>query len=370
MHEQFLLAALKQAKLGQGSCAPNPSVGAVAVQNGNIIAQDWHRGAGSPHAEQLLLAQLTPKTPGVSLYITLEPCNHWGKTPPCVNAIINHGIEEVYFSYLDPNPLVAKNNSTALLQEHGIKVTHLPLPEIDEFYKSYAHWTLTHRPRVTVKIAQSLDGKIGRLSHDRVMLSNSLCDEFTHQMRAASDVILTSSRTVALDNPRLNVRLNHQIQGKPVAIIDRDLKLNPESLVFSNASHCHVYYDEHCLSRDIDRTKMDSAHNYQGSSDSLYPNTTYHAMPLKSGKMDLNSILNHLGALGFHDVWVEAGGAIFSALHQEGLVHRTYLYLVPIFLGTEAVSAYQFSELFDREHKVSWHEMGDNMIACIDWQEV
>ncbi|MBL7481141.1 bifunctional diaminohydroxyphosphoribosylaminopyrimidine deaminase/5-amino-6-(5-phosphoribosylamino)uracil reductase RibD [Legionella bononiensis] len=370
MHEQFLLAALNQAKLGQGICAPNPSVGAVAVQNGNIIAQDWHRGAGSPHAEQLLLAQFTPKTPGVSLYITLEPCNHWGRTPPCVNAIINHGIEEVYFSYLDPNPLVAQNNSTALLQEHGIKVTHLPLPEIDEFYKSYTHWIVTHRPRVTVKMAQSLDGKIGRLSNERVILSNSLCAEFTHKMRAASDVILTSARTVERDNPRMNVRLNQQEQAKPVAIIDRDLSLSDESLVFSTASHCYIYHDEHRLLPDTERIKADPGQIRSNSSLSLYPNSTYHAMPLKSGRMDLNSIINHLGELGFHDVWVEAGGAIFSALHQEGLVHRTYLYIVPIFLGTEAVSAYQYRELFDREHKVSWHEMGDNMIACIDWQEV
>nr|WP_238144633.1 hypothetical protein [Legionella pneumophila] len=81
MHEQFLLAALEQAKLGRGFCAPNPSVGAVAVQNGNIIAQAWHRGAGTPHAEQLLLSQIPPQTPGVKLYVTLEPCNHWGKTP-------------------------------------------------------------------------------------------------------------------------------------------------------------------------------------------------------------------------------------------------------------------------------------------------
>lgn len=108
MHEQFLLAALEQAKLGRGFCAPNPSVGAVAVQNGNIIAQAWHRGAGTPHAEQLLLSQIPPQTPGVTLYVTLEPCNHWGKTPPCVDAIINHGIEEVVFPILIQTPLLPK----------------------------------------------------------------------------------------------------------------------------------------------------------------------------------------------------------------------------------------------------------------------
>ena len=133
MHEKFLLAALEQAELGQGLCAPNPSVGAVAVQNGNIIAQAWHKGSGTPHAEQLLLAQIAPKTPGVSLYITLEPCTHWGKTPPCVDAIIEHGIEQVFFAYLDPNPLVAQNNSAKKLEAQGIQATHIPLPVIDAF---------------------------------------------------------------------------------------------------------------------------------------------------------------------------------------------------------------------------------------------
>ena len=195
MHEKFLLAHLNKPSLDKDLCAPNPSVGAVAVQNGNIIAQAYHQGAGTPHAEQLLLAQIPPKTPGISLYITLEPCNHWGKTPPCVDAIIEYGIEEVYFSYLDPNPLVHE----IILQINYVprdKGNSFPLDEINEFYQSYTHWTLTKKPRVTVKIAQTLDGKIGHAAGDRLILSNSLCAQFTHQMRAATDVILTTARTI------------------------------------------------------------------------------------------------------------------------------------------------------------------------------
>lgn len=349
MHEKFLFAALEQANLGRGFCAPNPSVGAVAVQNDNIIAQAFHQGAGTPHAEQLLLAQITPKMPGISLYITLEPCNHWGKTPPCVDAIIDYGVEEVFFSYLDPNPVVVQNNSSAQLREHGIKVTHIPLEAINEFYKSYAYWTVTHKPRVTVKIAQTLDGKIGKSEGKRLILSNSLCAQFTHKMRAATDVILTTARTIQLDNPKMNVRLNNTEQAKPVAIIDRHLSLNKEAIIFSTASHCHIYHHE--------------------MKDVSYSNSSFHSMPVKNGTMDLSAIIKHLGALGYHDVWVEAGGALFSALHSEGLVQRTYLYIVPISLGEKAISAYQQSGLFEREHTVSWQIMGDNMIACLDWQE-
>lgn len=350
MHEQFLLAALEQAKLGRGLCAPNPSVGAVAVQNGTIIAQAWHRGAGTLHAEQLLLAQIPPKTPGVSVYITLEPCNHWGKTPPCVDALIRHGIEDVIFSFLDPNPIVAQNNSTALLREHGIRVTHLPLTVIDEFYQSYAYWTLTRKPRVTVKMAQTLDGKIGLREGERLILSNALCAEFTHKMRAMSDVLLTTAKTVHCDNPRMNVRLHDKVQAKPVAIIDSHLDLNNEALIFSTASHCHIY---HCEQPQAE----------------LYPNSSYHTVPATNGMMDLNAIISHLGETGYHDVWVEAGGALFNALHRERLVHKTYLYLVPNSLGPDALCAYQNKGIFDRRHTVSWHTMDDNMVLCLNWEE-
>ncbi len=349
MHEKFLLAALEQAKLGRGLCAPNPSVGAVAVQNGRIIAQSYHKGAGTPHAEQLLLAQIPPQIPGVSLYITLEPCNHWGKTPPCVDAIIEYGVEEVIFSYLDPNPIVAQNDSSAKLREKGIKVTHLPLEPINTFYKSYDYWTKTHKPRVTVKLAQSLDGRIGQAEGERLILSNSLCAQFTHEQRAMNDVILTTARTIQLDNPKLNVRINGVEQAKPVAIIDAHLNLNAEATIFSSARHCHIYHHD--------------------NKDVSYPNSSFYSMPLNKGTMDLSAIISHLGELGYHDVWVEAGGALFNSLHQEGLVHRTYLYIVPISLGEKAVSAYQKQGVFDRAHTISWNAMGDNMIVCLDWQE-
>lgn len=351
MHEQFLLAALEQAKQGRGQCAPNPSVGAVAVRNGQIIAQSWHRGSGTPHAESLLLAQIPPKTPGISLYVTLEPCNHWGRTPPCVDAIINHGVEQVFFSYLDPNPIVAQNNTSAKLCNHGVSVTHIPLPDITDFYDSYSYWTKTKKPKITVKMAQSIDGKIAGSNGERCYLSNTLCEQFTHQMRAASDVILTSARTIQQDNPRMNVRLGGKEQSKPVAIIDSQLSLNKDALIFSTASHCHIYHSEDVIPK------------------SPYPNSSYHAIPIHNEKMDLEEVIKHLGMLGFHDVWVEAGGAIFTSLHQERKVHRTYLYLVPKTLGPNALSAYHHKQVFERPYTVSWQVMGENMITCLDWQE-
>ena len=349
MHEKFLLAALELAQKGQGFCAPNPCVGALAVRNGVIIAQAWHHGAGTPHAEQLVLTQFASQTSGVTLYITLEPCNHWGRTPPCVDAIIKHGIEEVIFSYLDPNPIVVKNNSTNKLRAQGIRVSHVPIAAITDFYLSYSQWTITHKPRVTVKMAQSLDGKIAGPHGARMHLSNSLCHDMTHHMRAASDVILTTARTIVQDNPKINVRLNNTEQSKPVAIIDSHLIIKNEAAIFSSAKHCLIYH-------------LNESHS------KAYPNSTFFTMPNKNGKMDLSAVITHLGVLGYHDVWVEAGGALFTALHLEGLVDRTYLYIVPQNLGQNALSAWQHPGIFERQHTVSWRVMEDNVIACLDWQ--
>jgi diaminohydroxyphosphoribosylaminopyrimidine deaminase/5-amino-6-(5-phosphoribosylamino)uracil reductase len=351
MHEQFLLAALEQARLGLGHCAPNPSVGAVAVQNGKIIAQAFHKGAGTPHAEQLLLAHLPPQMLGVSVYITLEPCNHWGKTPPCVDALIAYGVEQVFFAYYDPNPVVARNNSTQQLRQHGIEVTYFPLPEIDLFYNNYTLWVHTGMPFVTAKIAQTLDGKIGMAQGKRLILSNELCAQFTHEMRLVNDVILTTAKTIHADNPKLNVRLNGVTQAKPVAIIDTHLTLKETSLIFSTAACCHIYYSD------------------QLNPTNLIPNCSYYAMPMKNGLMDLNAVMRHLGGLGYHSVWVEAGGALFSSLHQERLVDRTFIYLVPTCLGEFAISAYQGNDIFNLKYHVSWQAMGDNMIACLNWVE-
>src|SRR3990167_10223238 len=160
MHKQFMLTALEQACLGRGMCAPNPSVGAVLVKNNQIIAKASHSGFGKAHAEQEILSKIHHGLQDLILYVTLEPCNHWGNTPPCTDLIVAHAISLVVFGFYDPNPIVVHNNTTAILGKHGIKTMYFPLSEIDEFYKSYRHWVQNKRPWITAKIAQSLDGKI------------------------------------------------------------------------------------------------------------------------------------------------------------------------------------------------------------------
>lgn len=357
MHKHFMIAALNQAYLGRGLCAPNPSVGAVIVHNNKIISAAWHQGVGRAHAEYAAIQQLLTCLPdsaqraATTLYVTLEPCNHWGRTPPCVTAIINAGIRQVVYGFRDPNPLVAINNTPKLLFEQGIDVLHLPLPEIDAFYQSYGYWTQHKRPFVTAKIAHSLDGKIAGVNGTRWHLSNEQCGVFTHQQRLATDIILTSARTIINDNPSFNARLNGQITSKTIAIVDTKLTLPPDTALLSSAQHCHIYHDQ--------AHKVSTPH----------PNCSYHAIPTNHGGLDLQALLQHLGQLGKHDVWVEAGGRLFSALHQQRLVQKTYLYLVPIILGENALPAYWEPNFFVHPHTISWQPQTNNMIACLDWQE-
>jgi len=352
MHKHFMLAALQQAWLGRGLCAPNPAVGAVLVQDNQIIAADWHKGAGTAHAEQLVLRDLPARTDDLTLYVTLEPCNHWGKTPPCVSAIIDAGIKRVVFGFRDPNPLVAINDTPRLLAEQGIDVTHFPLPEVERFYQSYQHWTQHKTPWISAKIAQSLDGKIAAAGGKPVSLSNDLCASFTHTQRRHTDIILTTARTIIQDNPSLNARDAEGIHSKPLAILDQRLSLPEDARVLGTAQKIHVFHG------------ADQAVNKP------LPQCQYHAIPLVNGLLDLSAVVIELGQLGYHDVWVEAGGRLFSALHDAKLLQRTWLYLVPELLGSDAVPAWHGENYFKQQHTITWHAQADNMIACVDWQEV
>jgi diaminohydroxyphosphoribosylaminopyrimidine deaminase / 5-amino-6-(5-phosphoribosylamino)uracil reductase len=325
MHEQWLRVALEQAWLGRGVTAPNPAVGAVAVLNEISIAHASHAGVGHAHAEQVLFEALPDDCSDLTLYVTLEPCNHWGRTPPCTDGIIARKFKQVVYGYTDPNPQVQCNNTPAILREHGIEVLHYPLPEIDAFYESYAFWIRTARPWVTVKIAQSLDGKIAGKGGERVHLSNNVCSVFTHQARLHTDVILTTAKTIKQDDPCLNARVKGEVVTKPVAILDRAGCLELSAQVHQTAQKLHVYHD------------------------------------------DVHVVLDDLGRLGYHDVWVEAGANLFRTLHREGLVQRTHVYVTPHVLGDDAVSLYDAGGVFLSAKKTTWKTMGDNVHMILDW---
>lgn len=348
MHAKFLLLSLEQARLGRGISGPNPSVGALAVKDGEVIARAYHRGAGTAHAEQMIIDILPADKKGVTLYVTLEPCNHYGRTPPCVDAIIRYGFEKVVFAYKDPNPIVAQNDSPSILSQAGIQVIHCPLPEIDKFYSGYKYWLNTKQPLVIAKIAQTLDGKIGNDSPECLILSNKDCQTFTHQHRQNADIILTTARTIMADNPQLNVRLTKTSTPKPVAILDRCLQLHGKEQIFQTAHHCHIFYDA-TLPEPESRG-----------------NVTFYPTPVTDKQhLNLPVIFQTLGRLGFHEVWVEAGGKLFTSLHNENLVHKTYIYIVPMILGA-GTSAYG-QNVLKYSKSINWLPVGNNLIVELVW---
>ncbi len=351
-HQFYLRQALNQASLGRGQCAPNPSVGAIAVQDSQIIAQAYHHGAGTAHAEQLILIQLMQqaeqKFDQVTLYVTLEPCNHWGRTPPCVEAIIQSGIKKVVFAFKDPNPLVANHHSMDVLKAHGVDVIHESVPEIDVFYQSYFYWTKHQRPWVTVKMAQSLDGKIAAADGKTTMLSNQQCMTFTHVNRQITDAILTTANTIIQDNPQLNARTKNGILPKVVVILDRHCRVNVNARIFQTAKHCYVLHDSKCTPQIA------------------LPHVTHQAIAVDDEGLDLNAVMDWMGKAGFHDVWVEAGATLFQQLHQLGLVQRTYLYITPHVLGAKALSAYSKDAPWPAMN-LHWQVMDDNVVGCVDW---
>jgi diaminohydroxyphosphoribosylaminopyrimidine deaminase/5-amino-6-(5-phosphoribosylamino)uracil reductase len=347
-HDFFLKEALEEAKKAYGFTSPNPSVGAVAVKNNQIIARGYHQGPGEDHAEIMVLNQLPPNLSGVSLYVTLEPCGHWGRTPPCVDAIIAYGIEKVIYAYDDPNPVVKAHLGGDKLIQHQIELLHYPLSEIDAFYASYTYWQRYQKPYVTAKWAQSLDAKVA-LPGERIHLSNQYAFQFTHESRLKSDVLLTSAKTIEIDDPLFNVRLVSETFDKPLAIIDSHLRLTGKERVFSCKRPVIIY---HHLSMNA-QTPIEGVF-YQGITGKL-------------GQLNLDEIIHDLGKRGYHNVWVEAGPQLMNALHHQRLVNRTHIYISPKVIGVKGINAFE-EVLLIQNQSLQWHGMDDNIRLSVEWQ--
>lgn len=351
-HEAFLQLAYEEALKRRGYCAPHPCVGAVAVLDDQVLAKGFHYGPGHVHAEVEVLSALPKNLKNITLYVTLEPCNHWGKTPPCVNAIIEYGVSCVVFAYRDPHIHQKDNDTTDILTRHGIEVLHYPMPIIDEFYQSYHHWVTFRKPLVIAKWAQSFDGKVG-FSQKRVLLTNNDANQFTHQQRNIHDIIMTSSQTILCDNPKLNVRLPSTQNSKPVAVLDRQLKLTGDEEFFSYANHVHVFHQANA--------KPKYSHQH----------VSFHEVNLDEfGMLELHAVLELLGKIGYHDVWLEAGPRLMKAFHQQKLVKKTHVLLAPLILGNEALSAFPLDfDYFNAPFELYSQQLGNNMLSTFIWQD-
>lgn len=240
----YLMLALQQAKLSAGCCAPTPSVGAVVVKDNELLAVGHHQGPFTAHAERAALRQLSKdQSEGATLYVTLEPCCHHGRTPPCTDLIIKYRLARVVFAYCDPNPQVA-GQGVQQLRNAGIKCKQFALKEIDDFYQGYHYWWQHKKPFITAQIALSLDNKSASANAVPAVITEGQVNQFAHLQRQQSDCLLMTINTILADNPRLNTRLSDTVTAKPVAIIDRNLQLPLTANLIQSAGRLFLFYDK------------------------------------------------------------------------------------------------------------------------------
>lgn len=346
MNIEFLKQALQLAAIKRGFCAPNPAVGAIVVKNNKILGQGYHHGSGHAHAEVEALKNVGDEANGATLYVTLEPCCHVGKTPPCTDLLIQRGIKHVFFGFKDPNPLVAEQ-SKKILAAAGIESEYMPLPEINEFYQSYAYWWQYKKPFVTAKLAMSLDGKIAGANGKRIDITGKNAQLFTHQQRKISDAILTTAKTIINDDPLLNVRLPNEEYQKPVYILDAQLQISTDTTIFNSAKSLTLFH-----AKTISKEKINSLEK-KGARCISVPNHEY--------GLDLNNVITAIGKDGVHDLWVETGGHCFSSLLKQKLLQKAFIYMAPKWLGSQAQSAFtENNNIFADAIQKNWRSLGDD----------
>lgn len=340
-HDFFMNLAVKLALKGKGCTYPNPMVGALVVKKGKIIGKGFHAKAGLPHAEIIALDEAGSSAKGAALYVTLEPCAHFGLTPPCVNRIIESRIKEVFVGMIDPNP---RNNGkgVAILRQFGIKVKvgflEEKLKDLNEVFIKYITKKL---PFVTVKVAQSLDGKIATKTGHSKWITSDRSRSLAHRLRCDFDAIMVGVNTVLRDNPKLNAWFSKR---QPVKIvIDSQLSTPEDSAIFSRGAKVIIVTLPSLAGQETENRKM------------LAQKATILEVKEKAGQINLKDCFKKLLKMGVFNILVEGGGTLNGSLFDEGLVDRVIFFIAPkIVGGKDAISSVmgQGVSLIERSVKV------------------
>ncbi len=315
-----MLRALELARKGKTS--PNPMVGAVVVKNNRIIAEGFHSRAGGPHAEVVALRKAGSKAKGADLYVSLEPCCHIGRTPPCTDAIIQSGVSRVFAGMKDPNKLV-QGKGIRILKAAGIRVSAgMMQNDCQKLNEVFVKVMKTGMPFVTVKTAMSLDGKIATQAGDSQWISGVKSREFVHELRNQNDAILVGTNTILKDNPQLTCRLKKKRGRHPARIVlDRRNRIPLTAKVFANSKAQQVIYVPG-PKLSTKREKLLTAKNIE----------VLKVKTLKSG-FDLKQLMKLLAKKELNSVLIEGGGEINSSALEAGVVDRVFAFISPILVG-------------------------------------
>ncbi len=323
VNENYMKRAILLAKKALGYTNPNPLVGAVIVKDDRIIGEGYHHKAGEPHAEPMALADCKESPRGATLYVTLEPCCHQGRTSPCTQTIIKAGIRHVVIGSADPNPFV-RGKGVAQLRQNGITVTeHCLQKECDVLNEIFFHFITTKMPYVALKYAMTADGKIATTTGASRWISNEASRHHAHGLRHRFSSILVGIETVLRDDPLLNCRLKNAVQ--PLRIIcDSRLRIPLESRICRTA-------EEYPTVIAYTQGAMEKKEQLEAMGFTLWQT------PQEANGISLPDLLKKLGEQGIDSILVEGGGGIHYSFLEQQLAQKLYIYLAPkLFGGKEA----------------------------------
>ena len=315
--------AIELAKKGGGYVHPNPLVGCVVVKDGEIIAEGYHEKYGEFHAERNALTHCLSDVKDASLYVTLEPCCHYGKTPPCTEIIIEKGIKKVFVGILDPNPLVA-GKGVKILQDAGIEVeVGLCKDEIRELNKVFLKYITTKRPYVIMKTAMTLDGKIAAFTGDSKWVTNNESRKLVHELRSEMAAVIVGIGTVLADDPMLNVRLEGNPHQPIRIVVDSNLRISLDSQLVKTANQYKTIIATTVL------PSVEDARNLLSAGCDVIQCTS------KDNHVDINDLMFKLGSLGIDSLLLEGGGTLNAAFLEAGCVDEVWAFIAPKIIGGE-----------------------------------
>lgn len=322
----FMQLALDEAAKGVGRTRPNPPVGAVVVKGGRVIGRGHHRRAGDAHAEVVALEAAGAKARGADLYISLEPCNHHGRTPPCTEAILRAGVRRVFYAVGDPNPLV-NGRGDARLRDAGVEVVQgVGAERAEALLRPYVKRMRTGLPWVNLKVASTLDGRIATASGDSRWVTGPEARAHVHRLRDRADVVLVGRATARLDDPQLTTRLPEGEGRDPVrVVVDSRLSLPPSLKLFNLKSEAPTIVAtledpegaraKRLIARGVEVWKIRAG---------------------RQGRPSARDLLRRLGKAGYAEVLCEGGGELAASLLAAGQVDELNLFLAPKILGGDA----------------------------------
>ena len=344
-HNKYMARALRLARKGLYTTAPNPRVGCVLVKSDRIVGEGWHERTGGPHAEVVALQQAGEHAQGSTAYVTLEPCCHQGRTPPCTDALQAAGVKEVVAAMHDPNPAVA-GKGLAKLEAAGITVScGLMQAQAEALNRGFVQRMRHRKPWVLSKLAMSVDGRTAMASGESQWITSSASRRQVHFLRASNQAVMCGVGTVLADDPSLNVRLDESIpEGgwlQPIrVIVDSNLQTPVTAKMLQTDAHCLIFYAQ------ADAARQQQLRN--AGAELIH-------MPAANGQIDLNAVLTHLAELQINDVLLETGATLNGAMLQAGLINELRIFMAPHLMGGEGRGLFNLPGLdsMDQRHAIT-----------------